>query len=44
MKRLFFALAALTVLGTIAAEAQTRNCTTSCYGSGSTRTCNTYCY
>lgn len=44
MKRLLLALAALSILGTaIPAKAGT-NCTTTCYGSGQYRTCNTSCY
>jgi hypothetical protein len=39
-----FALAALSMLATaIPAKAGT-NCTTTCYGAGSYRTCNTNCY
>jgi hypothetical protein len=44
MKKLFFALAALSLLAS-SIPASARNCTTTCtptYGGGST--CNTFCY
>ena len=43
-----FALAPFAIVAGIAAvnvpSAEAYSCSTSCYGSGSYRTCNTYCY
>jgi len=37
-------LFAATVAITTTTPASAYNCTTTCYGSGNYRTCNTYCY
>lgn len=43
--RIWLALAVLAITaGGIALDARAYTCTTSCYGSGSYRTCNTNCF
>jgi hypothetical protein len=37
-------LLAIIIVGGIVAKAHAGTCTTTCYGSGSYRTCNTNCY
>ena len=47
IKRSLAVLAILAAVGAAALVptlAEAYNCTTSCYGSGNYRTCNTYCY
>lgn len=46
-KHTLLALAFLAIAGALGAwsgAAQAGNCTTTCYGSGAYRTCNTYCF
>ena len=43
MKKLLLAAAALALLAS-SIPAGATNCTTTCYGSGNSRTCNTFCF